>query len=157
LQARRRGTVAALVAVLLMALMGFAALALDGGLMQDNRRRVQAATDAAALAAATQLYRDSASIAQNNPDPGGNAATAARANAATNGYANDGTNSVVTVNIPPKSGPFTGKTGYAEVYITYNQPRYFSTILGSNRLPVVARAVALGRWGGTGNGIIVLD
>jgi hypothetical protein len=149
--------VAVLVAVSLVALVGIAALALDGGLLMDNRRRVQAAADAAALAAASELFTNFPAIAAGNADPGGKAASSALSVASSNGYANDGTTSVVTVNIPPKSGPFTGKLQYAEVIITYNQPRYFATVWGTQKTPVVARAVARGFWGPTGDGIIVLD
>src|SRR5262249_2139347 len=74
-----------------------------------------------------------------------------------NGYANDGVDSKVTVNIPPASGPFTGMVGHVEVIITYNQPRNFSSIWGTTRVPVVARAVARGRWTASKDGIIVLD
>src|SRR5207245_4287592 len=62
-----------------------------------------------------------------------------------------------TDNIPPKSGPFTGLLTYVEVIITYYQPRYFSTVYGSQKIPITARAVARGYSGGTGNGVIVLD
>jgi hypothetical protein len=158
--ARRRGIVAVIVAVLLVVLVGVAAIAVDGGLMQDNRRRVQGASDAAALAAAQQLFVNYPAIVKSGyltADPGGAAATAAQASATANGYANNGTTATVVVNVPPASGPFKGTVGYAEVIITYNQPRHFSAIWGSTTLPVVARAVARGRWAGSGNGIIVLD
>ena len=154
---RRRGMVATLVCLVLVALLGVTALAVDGGLMQDSKRRAQAAADAAALAAATNLYTHFFSITVTNPDPGGAAKTAALASAAQNGFANDGTNSIVTVNIPPKSGPFTGMLTYAEVIITYEQPRYFSTVYGSQRIPITARAVGRGTSGGSGDGVIVLD
>jgi hypothetical protein len=61
------------------------------------------------------------------------------------------------VNIPPAIGPFANKFGYVEVIIVYNQPRYFSTIWGSDSIPVTARAVAVGRWVGSKVGILVLD
>jgi hypothetical protein len=157
---RRRGIVAVLVAVLLTTLLGVAAIAVDGGLMQDNRRCVQAATDAAAMAAAQQLYANYPAIVASNyttADPGNNAATAAQASATANGYKSDGVNASVVVNIPPKSGPFSGRIGYAEVLITYYQPRHFSAIWGSTTLPVSARAVARGSWAGSGDGIICLD
>ncbi len=167
LQSRRRGIVAILVAVLLMVLVGFAALAIDGGLLQDNRRRVQGGADAAALAAATQLFKNFTSITAATPDPGGNGVSSAKAVAASNGYNNDGTTSVVTVNIPPKSGPFAGLIGsgdptnpkfaYAEVIITYYQPRYFSAIWGKQSTPVVGRAVSRAIWGGSNDGVITLD
>jgi Putative Flp pilus-assembly TadE/G-like len=159
-QARRRGIVAVLVAVLLTGVLGVVAIAVDGGMMQDNRRRVQAAADAAALAAAAQMYAEYRAIVASNymtADPGYAAAAAAQGSATANGYANDGTNNTVTVNIPPTSGPFTGKIGYAEVIITYNQPRYFSGIWGSTKIPVRARAVSQGAWAPSGDGIIVLD
>ena len=167
LQTRRRGIVAVLVAVCLAALVGVAALALDGGTLLDNRRRVQGAADAAALAAATQLFKNFTSISATNTDPGGNGVSSAKAVAASNGYNNDGTTSVVTVNIPPKSGPFAGLTGsgnptnpqpaYVEVIITYYQPRYFSAIWGKSKTPVVGRAVARAIWGGSNDGVITLD
>jgi hypothetical protein len=159
-RARRRGLVAILVALILTGLLGVVAISLDGGMMQDNRRRVQAAADAAVMAAAGQLYANYPAILASNStitDPGGYAVAAAMASAAANGYNNDGTQSTVTVNIPPKSGPFTGAVGHVEVIITFNQPRYFSTIWGDSPLPIKARAVARGRWIGSNDGIICLD
>jgi Flp pilus assembly protein TadG len=156
----RRGAVAILVALLLTGLLGVLAVALEGGLMADNRRRAQAAADAAAQAPATSLFQNYPAIEASNfqnYDPNGSANSAALASAATNGFGNDGTTSTVTVNIPPKSGPFTGKACYAEVYVTYNQPRYFSVLWGSASTPITTRAVARGTWGSSGTGILVLD
>jgi hypothetical protein len=157
---RRRGSVAILVAVLLIVILGMAALVLDGGLLLDNRRQVQSAADAAALAAATQLFVNYPAIEASNYktyDPNGSAAAAAQTSATANGFTNDGVNSTVTVNIPPQNGPFVGKAAYAEVIITYYQKRYFSGIWGSDSTSVAARAVARGRWAGSGDGIIILD
>src|SRR5260370_26060501 len=148
---RRRGSVAVLVSLLLVALVGMAALTLDGGLMQDNKRRAQASADAAAMAAATTLFINYTSISQTTPDPSAAAVKAALASALQTSFANDGTNSTVTVNIPPKSGPFTGMLSYAQVIIIFNQPRYFSTVYGSQRLPLKARAGSRGYWRGTGD------
>ena len=153
----RRGIVTILVTVCLIVLVGIAAISLDGGLLQDNKRRVQAAADAAALAAGTALFDNFKQISSGTPDPGGKAAAAALDVANRNGFPNDSIKATVTVNIPPKSGPFTGKANYAEVIISYYQQRYFSTIWGSEKLTVQGRAVAIGFWGGTGNGVIVLD
>ena len=161
---RRRGAVAVAVAVLLIVLFGILALALDGGLFRDNHRKVQGAADAAALAAATELYCNFPAIAKSNYavlDPGGTAAAAALASATANGFPNNGTTATVTVNIPPKSGPFTGTPTYgpvyAEVLITYYQGRAFSQLWGGTAIPVTARAVARGFWGGSNLGVIVLD
>ncbi len=157
--ARRRGAVAALVAVLLCVILGVLAVGLDGGFLLDNRRRVQSASDAAALAAATELFVHYPTLETGGVacDPNGAGVAAALASAQTNGFANDGTHSTVAVNIPPASGPFTGKLGYAEVIVTFYQPRYFSGIWGGTATPVVGRSVARGRWAGSNLGILVLD
>jgi hypothetical protein len=150
---QRRGAIAVLVAVSLIAIVGVVAIALDGGLLLDNHRRVQSAADASALAAADDLFSNYA--ANNGLDPSGTAHASALSTAAANDYSNDGATSAVTVNIPPQSGNFVGKAGYAEVIIQYNQTRGFSSIFGSGDLPVTARAVARGVPGNIG--ILVLD
>ena len=150
---KRRGAVAPLVAVSLVAMIGVVALALDGGLLLDNHRRVWAGADASALAAADDLFRNYRT--NNGLDPSGTARASALSTAAANGYSNDGVNSVVTVNIPPKSGKFVGRAGYAEVIIQFNQKRGFSSFFSSGDLPVSSRAVAAGH---TNNiGILILD
>ena len=157
---QRRGAVAILVAVLLPVLLGFLALTLEGGLSRDTRRRVQGAADAAALAAATELFSHYPAIEDSNfsnGDPGGAGAAAAMASAAVNGFADGDGRSTVVVNLPPASGPFKDEAGYAEVVVTFNQPRYLSRLWGEASIPVVARAVSRGRWAGTNIGIMVLD
>jgi hypothetical protein len=157
----RKGAVAVLVAVLLVVVVGMLALVLDGGLLRDDRRGAQAAADAAALAAASELFTNYPSISTTTApptyDPKGAAAAAAQSSATTNGFPNDNTNSTVQVNIPPTSGPFAGQVGCVEVIVTYYQKRYFSTIYGSTTIPVKARAVARARYGGTQEGIVILD
>jgi len=155
----RRGVVVVLIAMMLFVILGVMAIALDGGLVRDNHRRVQGACDAAALAAAAQLFVHYPAIVKSNYtnyDPGGTAAAAALTSAAYNGFPS-GTQSSTTVHIPPQTGPFIGKVGYAEVLITYLQDRAFSRVWGSIAIPITTRAVARGRWGGSGIGIFVLD
>ena len=157
----RKGAVLALVAVLLVVLVGMLALVLDGGLLQDDRRGAQAAADAASLAGATELFKNYTLITPSTTpplwDPSGAADSAAKSSATTNGFPNNNTTSTVEVHIPPTSGPFTGQQGCVEVIVTYYQKRYFSTIWGSTQIPVKARAVARARYGGTGAGIVILD
>jgi Flp pilus assembly protein TadG len=145
----RKGVVAVLVAICLTVLLGFVAIALDGGLLMDNRRRVQAAADVAALAAAESLYLNWRT--NQGLDPSGVAAAMAQANAQANGFTD------VTVNIPPLSGYFTGQAGYAEVIVNYDQPRYFSTIWGTTSTRVTGRAVGRGMWASNKMGILVLN
>ncbi len=152
---RRPGIVAPMVAILLVPLLGIAVLVLDGGLLLADRARTQAAADAAALAAAIDLYQNYST--NQGKDPKGNAATSAKKTAQDNGFT-DGTGGVVvTVNIPPRSGTFSGLDGYAEVIITMQEQQFFSRIWGSNTLNVKARAVARGAQAPKNNGIIVLD
>jgi hypothetical protein len=141
------------VALTLLGLLSIVAIALDGGLLLSERRHAQAVADAAALAAASDLYVNYA--ANQGLDPNGTAQAIALSYAAANGYTNDGVQSVITVNIPPKSGDYTGRAGYAEVIVQFNQPRYFSGVFSAGTLPVRARAVG---WGNPGNvGILILD
>jgi Flp pilus assembly protein TadG len=138
----RRGTVALFVAVCLTLLLAVMAIALDGGALFSERRHAQAVADAAGQAAACDLYNNYA--ANLGTDPNGSAAKSALATAAANGYANDGAQSVVTVNIPPQSGDYIGQPGYAEVIAQYNQQRSFSSIFASAPIPVRARSVVRG-------------
>ena len=69
----RRGVVAPFVALCLIALLGVTALVVDGGLLLADRRKVQGAADAAALAAAIDLYNNW--NLNSGKDPSGSAAS----------------------------------------------------------------------------------
>jgi hypothetical protein len=142
--------------------MAVAAVALDGGLLLDQRRRLQVAADAAALAAAADLYGNY--LSNNGVDKSGTAKASALAAAAAHGYSNGSGNgssstSVVTVNIPPQVSalPNVKQPGHAEVIIQLNQQRGFSGIFGSGTIPVKARAVARGQWTPFGPAVLLLD
>jgi hypothetical protein len=164
----RRGNVCLLVAFSLVFIIGAAAIAIDGGLLLDDLQKTQAAADASALAAATELFKNWQS--DNGYDRSDQARDAALDLAASNGFANDGTDSIITPNevdgdgkplhgiwCPPISGDHVGKPGFVEVVIQYNQKRNFSSIYGNDRIPVRARAVAEGSWRGANAGILLLD
>ena len=146
---------AVLVALSLVAVSSIVAFALDGGLLLDHRRRAQAAADAAALAAADDLYTNWYS--NQGVDKSGTAKASALATAAADKFNNDGVTSTVTVNIPPVSGNAIGQAGYAEVIIQYNQSRAFSSIFGAGKIPVKGRAVARGLRKTSTIGVLVLD
>ena len=150
---RRRGAVTVLIAVSLTGILAVLAMALDGGLLRDKKRNVQAAADAAALSASVDLWAHYG--ANNGADPNGTGLASALATAAANGYNNDGTTNTVTVHFPPTSGNFVGKAGYVEVIIQLNQPRVFSRVFGAGTLPVKARSVAGGQPGNIA--ILMLD
>src|SRR5436190_22144068 len=98
---KRRATVLVLVTLSLIGVLGIVALVLDRGLLQDNRRRAQAAADAAALAGAVELFKSAPAINADSTgtviDPGDRAHNAALQSLSDNGF--DSSNSTVTVNL----------------------------------------------------------
>jgi Putative Flp pilus-assembly TadE/G-like len=140
----REGAVLPWLLVCLGVILSIVALALDGGRMMQERRRCQDAADAAAIAAATDMYNTYATSSQTHASHSSsiNAALAAAANF---GYKNDGTNSIVTVNIPPVSGSFAGKADYVETIVQSNLKGSFGVTITGQKLVVKARAVAKGR------------
>jgi hypothetical protein len=142
--------VAPLTVLTLTLLVGMVAIAVDGGALMEDRRHVQATADAAAMAAAADLYAHYP--ANGGADPQGTAARSARTVAAANGFADDGATSIVTVNVSPArywGGPSAGQPlppGYVEVIIQYNETRKFSNVFASGSIPVLGRAVARGTW-----------
>ena len=133
-----------LMALLFALLFAMSGLVLDGGTIYYKRRWMQAATDAAALGAGHELWL------RRTTDQ---AIAAARDDAKLNGFEHfvapdDYTpsgefdpNISVTVNIPPLSGPNTGKANHAEVYITKRYPTTFMRIAGVTNVQVRTRAV----------------
>src|SRR6516165_7410422 len=140
LRSRRGGSVTPLAVLSLTLLVSVVALVVDGGSLMEVRRHAQATADAAALAAATDLYANYA--ANKGADPKGTAATSAQSIASANGFSNDNVQSVVTVNVSPQNyqgGPNAGSAlppGYVEVIVQYNACRTFSGIFGTGTVPV---------------------
>ncbi|QEL17642.1 pilus assembly protein TadG-related protein [Limnoglobus roseus] len=134
----RPGAVLAKVAICLPVLIGVVALNLDGGRTMDERRRAQAAADAAALAAGADLYAHFS--ANKGLDPAGTARAAAEQVAAANGYPAP----TVTVTIPPASGPYAGQAGHAEVSIATTLDATFGRVFTAEAAAVSARAVGRG-------------
>lgn len=124
------GQVLLLAMFAMVVLIGFVALATDVGLLWSERRHMQTAADAAAVAAATAL-RNSQSTA-----PAGDNV------AALNGFTNGGSGVTITVNNPPSSGLYAGNSQYVEVIIAQPEPTYFLRALGYNSMNVSTRAVS---------------
>lgn len=119
----RRGTVAAITALLMPVVVGVLAVGLDGGLLYLQRRQAQLIADAAALAGAYAIYTgNNFSAAQ----------SAAIATAAQNG---------ITISSSQVTEP---QARYVAVSVTSTQPRYFSAIWGSGTMSASASATALG-------------
>lgn len=142
----RRGNVLVLLAVLLPVLIGVVGLVIDGGMMMDQRRDLQHATDAAATTAATELRL-------------GNSSTAARA-AATDAVqiAHAKADADVTVHIPPTTGPFAGNSDYVEVVSESVYRTRLTPILGGALDRTLrARAIAGVRDATAKSAIVILD
>src|SRR5690349_20014887 len=90
---RERGQAIVLLALALIGLLGFAAVALDGGNIYTEQRRAQSAADNAVMAAAYQYMIGVTSTATIN--------TTALTNAATNDYDNNSTSNWVKLYRPP--------------------------------------------------------
>ncbi|MFT3895220.1 MAG: pilus assembly protein TadG-related protein [Anaerolineales bacterium] len=131
-----RGQAIIIIAFAIVALIGFAALAVDGGRVLSDRRHAQNAADTAAYAAALAKVK------------GGNYTDAAQFRASSNGYDNNGDTNIVEVHLCNESGITcllpTGADAseYIQVKITSHVQTFFARILGRDRLTNVVQAVA---------------
>lgn len=143
---RRAGKVLLMFVVLLPALLAFAGLVIDGGVLLNGYRRAQHATDAAATAAARSLAAGSSPTTA--ADVAEQFVTQHNGLSAAN----------VTVNIPPLSGPYAGQAKCAEVVVRDQPETHFAGFVGSGAVSQVqSRAVAGMRPATAGAGIVVLD
>jgi hypothetical protein len=121
-----------LIAILLVVLMGFAALSVDAGYLRYEQNLQQSAADSAAIAGASELAYSTA-IAD--------VTAAADADAAANGFADTST---IAVANPPANGTYSGNTAAVQVVINTTQPTAFEAVLGrgSNQLQTIATATS---------------
>jgi hypothetical protein len=124
------GQTLVLVAVSMTLLMAFLALGVDVGLLFRERRQMQIAADAAAVAGALD-YKYNAS----NATAKSTGQTAALANGVTS-------SSYITINPPPLSGPYTGENGYVEAIVNQPTRTFFLSMFGMSSATIYARAVA---------------
>jgi Flp pilus assembly protein TadG len=138
-------------------LIGMIGLIVDGGIVMAAQRQTQNAADAAAVAAAMDLYRGASN-------------STALATAQTF-VANNGLSATLTLNggasnalnIPPKDpgntgSPYKNQANYVEAIVSQSVNTLFIQILGINSTQTVsARAVAGYEAVGAGEGVMVLD
>ena len=134
----------------LVAVIGCVALAVDVGTLWTQRREMQAAADAAAVAGDLEIYSGNASDSATAL-----ITTAARTDSAKNGFTNGVNGATVTVNAPPQSGPYTGDQYAVEVIVRQAEPTYLLGVLDINSVPISARAVA--RYSGASGCVYALD
>lgn len=107
-------------------------LGIDAGYLQLIKTRMQSAADAAAVGGAQELKANGSA----------NVVSAARSDAALNGFTN-GQNSVsVTINMPPQSGNYTADSSAVEALLSQSVSPVFMGLLGVSSIVVNARGVA---------------
>ncbi|MCH7810676.1 MAG: hypothetical protein IH863_08855, partial [Chloroflexi bacterium] len=121
-------------ALALVVLLGFVSITLDVGLAFLERRSLQNAVDAAALAAAQDL-------ANGESDEAAIAVALDYMNR--NGFPDAAD---IDVNIPPLSGAYVGQPGYVEVRGSSKAPTALLDLFLDDPLDVSARAVARGTY-----------
>jgi len=129
-----RGQLLPIFALMLVVIMGMAALGVDVGYWRYQQRLAQSAADAAAIAAADELNYPS--LADWN--------AAAKNDAAANGFTDNGGVSVsVTADSPPTSGAYLGNVNAVQVSVSQKQPVYFGAAFGLTPKWIGATATAL--------------
>lgn len=140
---QEKGQALVIIVLAIIAIMGFAALALDLGRVYADRRSAQNAADSAALSGAFALCK------------GGDAFAAAVDMASRNGFTDNSAGEgdvLVAVNNPPLAGTYTGDPEYIEVEITVTSEPIFSGFVYDGPLQNTVRAVghcAVGSAGST--------
>ena len=131
---KQSGQTLPLVALMMVCIMGVAALAVDGSNAYSQQRRMQADLDMAVKVAADDLP---------NTDK---AQTEAAQLLTDRGYTNSG----ITINVPPQTAPYMQKPCpsdvpppcYAEGFLTQNVRSFFAGVLGRQTLKISVHAVA---------------
>lgn len=138
----RSGKVLVLVAVLIPAIFGMAAVVIDGGLLMLLSRKYQHATDAAATAAAYNVALDT----------GSPSATAGR-------YVreiNELPGASVTLHAPPTVGTYAGRAGFVEVLAEESYTPRFAPAAGIGRNLVVRTRSVAGLEAATADAAVVI-
>ncbi|MBI5280499.1 MAG: hypothetical protein HY858_02365 [Candidatus Solibacter usitatus] len=118
-----------LTGTMLFAMVG---LALDTGYIYYQKRKLQSAADAAAIAAVLEL----------TTSPIANYVQAGREDAKLNGYEHGVAGVTTTLTMPPATGPHAGNSQYVEAVVTKNVKTYFLSLLSLSSMNVTARAEA---------------
>ncbi len=141
-----RGSVAVHLAVMMAVLIGFAALAIEGGYLLLKHRQMQSAADGAAMSAATALgFGYPADFRME-----------AKAVAAAGGFTDGVAGTKVIVNSPPLTGSAAGNTYAVEVIVRQSQTLSLVRVFRSGVFDVGARSVAVAQ-GGFAYCLLALD
>jgi Flp pilus assembly protein TadG len=129
----KSGQIAVIISLIIVGLLALGALATDVGLFWNTRLKMQTAADSAAVAGEREIIASQS----------GSVTTAARNDAALNGFT-DGTGTIqVAVNSPPTSGSHAGSSKAVEVIVSETKPTYLLKVIGIPTVAISARAVAI--------------
>jgi hypothetical protein len=126
----RRGAILLLVAIAIVAMMGVMVLAIDGGLVQRQRRVAQLAADAAAKAGAIEILRL-------RPE---SVIASARSEASRNAFTNGVGGRVVTVTYPSTDATYGG-SNFVQIDVRDTVRSIFAGFIGRARVPVNGHAI----------------
>ncbi|HEX2980810.1 MAG TPA: pilus assembly protein TadG-related protein [Anaerolineaceae bacterium] len=141
-QKSERGQALILVIVGIVGLLGFAALAIDGGMVLSDRRHAQNAADTASLAGAYQLARITKTPTYNSVSARVAPITSAAVDRAASNDFFDDSDTDITVNYPPTSGIYSGDQEYIQVLITEKVKTSFAHLVFAGDLKTSVEAVA---------------
>lgn len=126
-----KGATAVIVGLTMPVMVSMGMLGVDAAVWYSERRDLQTAADAAAMAGALHIaYGQGVSTVN---------AIATR-DAARNGF--DQTDGAIVVRNPPPSGPGAGDPGAVEVELTHPLPMFYARMLGEVAATVTVRATA---------------
>ena len=114
--------------ITLSVLLGFCGLGIEVGMMQLEKQKLQSAADAAALEASYSIPSKTAEL------------SGAQADAALNGFTNNGTTTTVTVTYPPATGLYAGNALAVQATVTQRMNPMF--IPGAITLSATSTALA---------------
>src|SRR5262245_26160496 len=137
-KASERGSILILTVLSMTALLGLAALSIDAAFVYDQRNRLGAAADSAALAAA-QEYKRSPTTANLQTYANyavsmhlggtGVSAVSGASGVSTCTAPSSTSEAAVCVNSPPVNGPFAGTNKYVEVIVARKVPTFFMNVM----------------------------
>jgi hypothetical protein len=130
----QRGATAITTALVLLVLVGFVGLGTEVGMWYAERRAMQNASDAAALGAGFDIYK--------NGKKSTGIVEAGQSDSARNGFTNGANNVTVAVNYPPKSGKYANKSTAVETVVSKTRASLFASFFMDGPVDIKVRSVA---------------
>ncbi|HET6160475.1 MAG TPA: pilus assembly protein TadG-related protein [Dongiaceae bacterium] len=128
------GATAIITALALTVLVGFLSLGTEVGMWYAERRAMQSASDAAAMGAAFEIYKNGKN-AEGIEDAG-------QADSRLNGFTDGSDNVAVEVNHPPTAGKFVDEMTAVETIVSKKRSTLLASLFMGNEVDIKVRSVA---------------